>query len=383
MRYRARHADGSWRWVDGRFRDLTRHDAVAGIVANIRDVTEEHVAAEALRDSELRFRSIVETAAEGIWIHDLEGRTEFANAKMASILGTTLGDLYQSAVDEFLDDNAQRLHATRILRRRLGISEQYELTMRPRTGDDIHTVVSTSPVRDPAGNVIGVLKMVTDITARRHAEEENERLALHDSLTGLANRALVMDRLNQILHRIERSGGSCTLMFLDVDGFKKINDSLGHPAGDELLLGIAGRLKDSILGDHTIAHVGGDEFVIVLDTMHDPDDAVLHADRVLGALRAPLIVAGTSVVPSVSIGVASTPVPDAVTLWRNADVAMYEAKRLGGDRYELFDYTLHDAAVARVELEHATSGSRSPTATSLCTSNRSCRREAGSSAQRR
>ena len=107
---------------------------------------------------------------------------------MASILGTTLGDLYQSAVDEFLDENARRLHETRILRRRLGISEQYELTMRPRTGDDVHAVVSASPVRDPAGNVIGVLKMVTDITARRRAEEENERLALHDSLTGLGNR---------------------------------------------------------------------------------------------------------------------------------------------------------------------------------------------------
>jgi diguanylate cyclase (GGDEF)-like protein/PAS domain S-box-containing protein len=350
-RYRARHADSSWRWVDGRFRDLTRHDAVGGIVANIRDVTEEHLAAEALRDSELRFRSIVETAAEGVWIHDLEGRTEFANAKMASILGTTLGDLYQSSVDEFLDHNAQQLHAQRIIRRRLGISDQYELTMRPRTGDDVHAVVSASPVRDPAGNIIGVLKMVTDITARRRAEEENERLALHDSLTGLANRALVMDRLNQMLHRIERSGGSCTLMFLDVDGFKKINDSLGHPAGDELLLGIAGRLKDSMLGDHTIGRVGGDEFVIVLDTAHNPESAIVDADRVLAALRVPLTIAGTSVVPSVSIGIASTPVPDAVTLWRNADVAMYEAKRVGGDRYELFDYTLHDAAVARVELE--------------------------------
>jgi diguanylate cyclase (GGDEF)-like protein/PAS domain S-box-containing protein len=350
-RYRARHADASWRWVDGRFRDLTRHDAVAGIVANIRDVTEEHLAAEALRDSELRFRSIVETAAEGVWIHDLEGRTEFANAKMASILGTTLGDLYQSSVDEFLDEDARRLHESRIIRRRLGISDQYELTMRPRIGDDVHAVVSASPVRDPAGNVIGVLKMVTDITARRLAEEENERLALHDALTGLANRALVMDRLNQMLHRIERSGGSCTLMFLDVDGFKKINDSLGHPAGDELLLAIAARLKDSIPGDHTIGRVGGDEFVIVLDTMHYPEATAVHADRVLDALRAPLTIAGTAVVPSVSIGVASTPVPDAVTLWRNADVAMYEAKRLGGDRYELFDYTLHDAAVARVELE--------------------------------
>jgi diguanylate cyclase (GGDEF)-like protein len=176
------------------------------------------------------------------------------------------------------------------------------------------------------------------------------RQAFNDSLTGLPNRALLLDRMELTLARAERDGRDVTVLFLDLDGFKPINDSLGHLAGDRLLIEVARRLKDCLRRAETAARLGGDEFAILLADLDDPVRATEVAARVIAALERPFTLLGREVFVSASIGIASgREAPE--DLLRNADVAMYRAKRDGGDRYCVFEPTMHAAVVDRLELE--------------------------------
>jgi diguanylate cyclase (GGDEF)-like protein len=186
-------------------------------------------------------------------------------------------------------------------------------------------------------------------TAQRRALEQ-ESLAMRDPLTGLASRAYLMDQLDRSYAAPESARQTCALILLNIDGLRLINDAFGHPAGDELLPEIGRRLQRALSTEHTIARVGGDEFVVLLATFQHPATIVADAERVLSALREPVVIASTWVAPSVSIGVATPPAPDASTLLRNADIAMRGAKRLGGNRCELFDCERHAEAVGRAEL---------------------------------
>lgn len=171
---------------------------------------------------------------------------------------------------------------------------------------------------------------------------------MRDPLTGLASRAHFMDQLDSSFAAPQSAGQTCALILLDIDGLRLINEAFGHPAGDELLREIGRRLRNAVSNAHTIARVGAGEFVALLDTHKHSASIVADAERVLTALREPVVIASTSVIPSVSIGVAVA--PDASTLWRNADIAMREAKRLGGNRCELFDCRRHAETVSRAEL---------------------------------
>jgi diguanylate cyclase (GGDEF)-like protein len=176
------------------------------------------------------------------------------------------------------------------------------------------------------------------------------RHAFNDSLTGLPNRALLLDRLELALGRAERLGKPVTLLFLDLDGFKVVNDSLGHLAGDRLLVDVARRLRDCLQRGDTAARLGGDEFAILLGDVGEEERAPLVAERVIAALREPFKVLGREVFVSASIGIA-TGVEEPETLLRNADVAMYEAKQSGEGGYAIFEPRMHAAVVERLELE--------------------------------
>jgi diguanylate cyclase (GGDEF)-like protein/PAS domain S-box-containing protein len=349
---RLRCADGSLMPFEGFRTDLLDDPHVASVVWNLHDCTDRLLADEALRASESRYRSIVETAEEGIWIHDVDGRITFANPKMAALVGVTPAQLERRSFFEFVDPGDREWASAKLTRQMGGISEQYESRLLKADGSFCDVLISASPVRDADGTVTGVLQMVTDIGDRKRFEAESSRLVLEDSLTGLASRALVMDRVSQLLARQKRENGLAAVLFLDLDNFKRVNDSLGHDAGDRLLCETARRIRAAVRPEDTVGRFGGDEFVVVLDRLDSAEQAVIVAERISDVMRVPVTIDGAEVMTTASIGVALTPANDAGSLMRDADTAMYRAKERGGSRHELFDSSLRARAVARLELEH-------------------------------
>ena len=190
--------------------------------------------------------------------------------------------------------------------------------------------------------------MMSDVSGLRHAEEELAHWALHDSLTGLPNRNLLVDRIGQTLTRASRQPGTVAALFCDVDDFKEVNDSFGHHVGDEVLKAVASRLRAAVRPSDTVARIGGDEFVVLCEGMEDESVAFGIASRVLTSVSLPLEVAGHELTLSVSVGVAFAVSQDAGELLRNADAAMYLAKKRGRNRAELFDEQLRQVAAERI-----------------------------------
>jgi diguanylate cyclase (GGDEF)-like protein len=190
-----------------------------------------------------------------------------------------------------------------------------------------------------------------DVSERRQLEQELRHQAFHDSLTGLANRALFEDRLSHALAGLPRTGGGLTVLFVDLDDFKTVNDSLGHSAGDELLRAVGERLNQNLRGTDTVARLGGDEFGVLLEDAPTSTAAAETARRLLAALEPPFLIEGRQLNVSASIGIAvSDPYSETMQLMRNADLAMYEAKRRGGAQWRLFEESMHATALGRLEL---------------------------------
>ncbi|HEV2092089.1 MAG TPA: EAL domain-containing protein, partial [Rubrobacter sp.] len=206
---------------------------------------------------------------------------------------------------------------------------------------------------DDGGGVVEYQSVGRDVTERRALEERLEHQALHDSLTGLPNRRLFVDRLRQALRRTRRKQNRVAILFTDLDGFKVVNDSLGHDTGDRLLVEVAKRLGSCLRPEDTLARFGGDEFTILIEDVEAPDGAVRVAERITDELREPFTLNGRELYVAASIGVAlgSDGTKDAEKLLREADTAMYRAKNQGSG-YEVFDPAMHDRAVNRLELEN-------------------------------
>ncbi len=349
--YRIRHRNGSWRWVHTRFSDFHDNPAIGGVVANIRDVTEQTEAGQALEESESRYRSMVETAAECITIHMLDGCIVFANPRMADLLGTTVEELEGTSIFGLIADSDRSVAVTKLHRHHQGGAEQNELTLVKADGSTCDVLISSSAVRDGDGVIMGTLSMMTDITERKLAEAENARLALEDSLTGVASRALVVDRVGQLVARQGRRPANAAVLFMDLDDFKQVNDSLGHSVGDRVLREVANRVRRAVRPQDTVGRYGGDEFVIVLDRLESVGDAVAVAERIIESMKAPMIVGDSSVTVSASLGISLTPADTADSLMRDADLAMYRAKERGGGCFELFDASLGARVQARREFE--------------------------------
>jgi diguanylate cyclase (GGDEF)-like protein/PAS domain S-box-containing protein len=188
--------------------------------------------------------------------------------------------------------------------------------------------VCTLPIREDGGEVLTGMTVVQDVTERRQAEDEAHRRANHDALTGLPNRALLRDRLDQVLAASGRSGRLAALLFLDLDHFKRVNDTLGHAAGDLLLQTVAARLIKSLRAEDTVARIGGDEFVVLLPGIQSIGDAADVARKITALLAAPIAVGGGEVSVTASVGISIYPADgsDAAALMENADAAMYRSK---------------------------------------------------------
>jgi diguanylate cyclase (GGDEF)-like protein/PAS domain S-box-containing protein len=211
-------------------------------------------------------------------------------------------------------------------------------------------------IADP--DVGGLVCNLHDITSRKLAEERLEHQALHDGLTGLANRALLLDRLDQSLRRAGRTGRDPAVIYLDLDGFKDVNDSLGHAAGDLLLQEVSQRLLAAVRGADTVARLGGDEFALLIEESPRPvEEAEVVSARILQALSAPIDLGERPVLVSASLGIAvSGPLATATSLLRDADIAMYQAKEMGRGRAVMFDPQMLSATVARIEMETELAG---------------------------
>ncbi|SHO43185.1 putative bifunctional diguanylate cyclase/phosphodiesterase [Desulfopila aestuarii] len=237
---------------------------------------------------------------------------------------------------------------------RAGHEWQGQICNQRPNGDLYWEQMSLTPIKDTSGATIRYLAVKEDITQRRQYEEQLLRQANFDSLTGLPNRMLAIDRLNQVLRQARRRNASAGLMFVDLDHFKRINDTLGHEAGDQLLREASQRLSGCLREGDTAARFGGDEFIVILPELSSTDDAHHILRRIIEAFSQPFMIAGTEIFTSTSIGIALYPGDgdSPALLLRNADAAMYQAKAAGRNTYRFFVHEMNEQAQLRARIEH-------------------------------
>jgi diguanylate cyclase (GGDEF)-like protein/PAS domain S-box-containing protein len=293
--------------------------------------------AEALAESETRFRRLAETAPCAILIYQGE-RFSYVNEAAILITGYSREELLSMSFWDVVHPEMRELVWERGLARQRGeeVPPSYELKIVRRDGEE--RWLSFSAGRIDVGGVPAALGAAFDVTEKKRAEEQVRALAYHDALTGLPNRLLFNDRLALALAQARRKGEHLAVLFLDLDGFKAVNDSLGHDLGDLLLRGTAGRIQASLRAVDSVARLGGDEFILLLPSIRRVEEAELVAEKVLEAIRAPLAVEGHELVVTASMGISVYPEDgdDVQALVKNADAAMYRAKEKGRDRYQLF-----------------------------------------------
>jgi diguanylate cyclase (GGDEF)-like protein/PAS domain S-box-containing protein len=232
---------------------------------------------------------------------------------------------------------------------------QGEIWNRRKNGEAYLEWLTINRISDEAGNALRYVSVFHDITESRRKDEHIEHLAFHDALTGLANRSLLQDRLNHAVERAQREGGRLAVMFIDLDRFKAVNDGLGHNVGDQLLQEVAQRLSSRLRTMDTVARMGGDEFVVLMEDLHDPSDCAQRAEDLLQAIAEPMEIAGHRLQVGASIGVAFYPEDcvDSVELMKRADAAMYAAKAAGRNTYRFFQSAMLEQTTHRLNLEMA------------------------------
>ena len=322
--------------------------------------------AAALHVSQERYALAVEGANDGIWDRDFVTGVTYFSPRWKDLLGYT-----PEQVGEDPDEWMTRVHPDDVA----GLTAAFdahlrgdvpsfvsEHRMRHSDGEYRWFLTRGVAIRDRHGKPTRMAGSTSDITIRKSAEELLRRSALHDALTGLPNRALFLDRLSSSLQRSAREPGHrCAVMFLDLDRFKRINDSFSHAVGDELLVALGRRLTAILRPDDTvarggpdgfIARLGGDEFTILVENLDSPDRATEIALRIQRALQEPFQVLDRELFVSTSIGIAvSEPAATALELMRNADIAMYDAKRKGAGRWSVFTGEMHRHVLGQIELE--------------------------------
>jgi diguanylate cyclase (GGDEF)-like protein/PAS domain S-box-containing protein len=319
-----------------------------GLALESADAVEER-----LKRSEQKFSSLIQHFTDSVTLLGPDGVILYQSASGRSVLGYKVGDLLGKTFVPLThpDDAAySRAQFIKVLHGGQGASVEFESRLRHTDGSwrQLETIL-TNLLSDP--DVAAIVSNGRDVTDRRALEQELSHQAFHDSLTGLANRALFLDRVTHALDRAERRAAPVAVMFVDIDDFKVVNDSLGHHLGDGVLMAVAERLKAAIRPGDTVAGLGGDEFALLLDSGEMPEAAEIVACRIAACLVAPIPIGSEDISIRASIGIAlGMPTIDGPdSLLRDADLAMYMAKRNGKGRFELFHPAMHEEAVLRLE----------------------------------
>jgi diguanylate cyclase (GGDEF)-like protein/PAS domain S-box-containing protein len=316
-----------------------------------------NAAEQALRESERRFRDIAEVANEYVWENDREGRFTYVSPKVSDVLGYTVDELIGRTPAELMPaGEADRVRAWfREHMKPGGAFRNLEHQLIAKSGEILWMNISGVPTWDAAGRRTGHRGTTRDITELKRSEARISYLATRDPLTELPNRLLFNDRLEQGVIAARRAGDALGVLFIDLDRFKNINDSLGHHVGDLLLREVAQRMSACIRSGDTLARLGGDEFVIALEQLNRAEDATQIAAKIVQALARPIEAGGHTLNTSCSIGISIFPVDadDGATLMKNADTAMYHAKEKGRNNFQFFSPDMNVRAVERHELEVA------------------------------
>ena len=322
----------------------------------LRDVSEQRRVREELAERERRFRDVVEASGEYVWETDTGWRYTYLSARVEAVLGYMRAEMLGRPPQDFMPLGEARNTQDWFAHRSAEGAAFRDLVFRTitKSGRVIWQSVSGVPVYDAAGGLKGYRGTGADITARKHAEKRIEYLATRDSLTGLPNRVLLNDRANQAILAAARSHGQLALLFIDLDRFQLVNDSLGHQAGDALLHAVAERLGNTLRRDDTLARLGGDEFVLLWNGLKSGPDAAVVAQRILGILARPFVIEGQTLSVGASIGISVYPADghDSATLLKSADAAMYAAKDAGRNTFRFFAPELHTRALERLTLEN-------------------------------
>ena len=323
-----------------------------------------------LADRDQLFQLITENAADLIAVVDEHGNRLYNSPAYQTVLGYSPEDLGDSSLEQVHPSDRERVMQAAAKARATGHGQRLEYRMLHKNGTWRILESTASPIQNGNGKSARLVIVNRDITERKRAEEMLEHRALHDGLTDLPNRALFLDRLQHSLIRARRhTDYTFVVLFIDIDGFKVLNDSLGHSAGDELLIQFAKRLRgcfrdtdtiarsasslNSNLTDDGLARLGGDEFTVLLDDVAEPSHAIRAARRILDRIAQPFTIGSQQIVISASVGIAasSNSYVDAESLLRDAEIAMYRAKQAGKARCEVFDPAMHSTAVRRLKLE--------------------------------
>jgi diguanylate cyclase (GGDEF)-like protein/PAS domain S-box-containing protein len=354
-------------WRDRAGREIWVHTSLHSIrddeqgpayaVGQVEDITERRRAEASLRRREERFRRAFENSVTGIAFVGVDGTVQKVNEALVRLLGRTEGDLLGQHLEVVAAEDeraAIRGGMERVVVGELTIYQEEHRFVRA-DGRELWVLLSGSVEH---GDSDYLVFQVTDISGRKDAEGLLAHQAFHDELTGLPNRVRLREHLDRACARAVRNGTYIAVLFLDIDDFKEVNDSLGHIVGDQVLVEVGARLHAALRGDDMAVRLGGDEFVIVCEGLHDPAESSPVAERILEALAAPVVVGAHELRVSVSIGInTSSQVADPAELLRGADTAMYQAKVAGKDRSEIYNDEMSVRALRRVtvaaELAHA------------------------------
>jgi diguanylate cyclase (GGDEF)-like protein/PAS domain S-box-containing protein len=360
--------DGEQAWIEiYTYPILASEGAVAYVIEYSRDITERKKAEDALIESRERYALAARGANDGLWDWDLKTNLIYFSPRWKSMLGFREEDI-GNGPEEWLNrvqkDDRKQLEAKISAHINGNYTHlEHEYRIMHKDGTYCWMLIRGLAVRDGSGRAYRMAGSQTDITERKVAEEQMLHDAFHDGLTGLSNRALFMNRLQHAFKSVRKNTTTFyAVLFLDLDRFKVINDSLGHTIGDQLLIAVSKRLLASLRPSDTIARIGGDEFAILLENLSEIEDATLVVDRIQKELLFPFQVHEHEVFISTSIGIALSTLgynqPE--HLLRDADIAMYQAKAKGRGCYEVFDAGMHTSIVERLRLEtdlrHAVEG---------------------------
>lgn len=329
------------------------------LYAAIETALYRHAVEAKLQRVERWLSATLTSIGDAVIAADLDGSITFLNPIAEQLTGWVQAEAAGQSIDAVFrlrgaDGAPQESPVAQVLREGVTLGLPAGTLLQTRRGALIPVDDSLAPIRNAQGEITGVVVVFRDVTTQRDAEAQLERAAFHDALTGLPNRARLLDRLSHALTQHRRHPAArFAVLCLDLDRFKLINDSFGHPIGDKLLITVARRLEQCVRTGDTVARMGGDEFVILLENIVDEGDALRVAERVREALLAPVSLGERTIFVGASIGIAlgSPDYQEAMELLRDADIALYEAKAAGRGAVALFDEALHVRVCAQLKLE--------------------------------